>query len=207
MQQTLHSHGNSPPHEHADAVPGHTHPDYGDGAPATAATTAPATAGTTAAHTHDTAAAPPPAMDVRPTAGGMVARILLTLLGAAGLIIGAFLSWAFGDPGVNVGPEAFYTTNVPTDASLVTSAGGIVILLGILAILGLAPRTGWLTTLAGVLGIVAFALVLITLYRLDQSVSDVQIGLWLVLAGGVVAVIAGFFGARPRAVAATRARY
>jgi hypothetical protein len=210
MQQTLHSHGNSPPHEHADATPGHTHPDYGDGAPATAAvtTTAPAaTAGTTAAHTHDAAAAPPPAMDVRPTAGGMIARILLTLLGAAGLIIGAFLSWAFGDPGVNVGPEAFYTTNVPTDASLVTSAGGIVILLGILAILGLAPRTGWLTTLAGVLGIVAFALVLITLYRLDQSVSDVQIGLWLVLAGGVVAVIAGFFGARPRAVAATRARY
>jgi hypothetical protein len=206
MQETLHTHGNSPPHEHADATPGHTHPDYGDGAPATAvATTAPAA--TTPAAATTPIVERPAAVDVRPTAGGMVARILLTLLGAAGLIIGAFLSWAFGDPGVNVGPEAFYSTNVPTDASLVTSAGGIVILLGILALLGLAPRTGWLTTLAGVLGIVAFALVLITLYRLDNSVSDVEIGLWVILAGGIVAVIAGFFGARPRAIAETRARY
>jgi hypothetical protein len=209
MQETLHTHGNSPPHEHADATPGHTHPDYGDGAPATAAaTTAPAAPAATAPAAATTPVVErPAAVDVRPTAGGMVARILLTLLGAAGLIIGAFLSWAFGDAGVNVGPEAFYTTDVPTNASIVTSAGGIVILLGILALLGLAPRTGWLTTLAGVLGIVAFALVLITLYRLDSSVSDVQIGLWVVLAGGIVAVIAGFFGARPRAIAETRARY
>lgn len=211
MQTTLHTHGNSPPHEHPDAPPGHTHPDYGSGAPATAAATtaaaAPAAGTAAAPHTHDVSAGPPPAVDVRPTAGGLVTRILLTLLGAAGLIVGALLPWAFGDKGISVGSQAFYSTNVPTNISIVTSAGGIVILLGLLAILGLAFRTGWLTTLAGVLGIVAFALVLITLYRIDRSVSDVQVGLWLILAGGIVAVIAGFFGARPRAVAATRARY
>jgi hypothetical protein len=214
MQETVHTHGNSPPHEHADATPGHTHPDYGDGAPATAAaTTAPAAATTPVVER-------PAAVDVRPTAGGMVARILLTLLGAAGLIIGAFLPWfrfSGGEApvgtdlsGVNTSYFVFYSTDQPFGADLIRSAGAVIILVGILALLGLAPRTGWLTTLAGVLGIVAFALVLITLYRvpdLGAGVSNVGLGLWLVLAGGIVAVIAGFFGARPRAIAETRARY
>jgi hypothetical protein len=227
----LHTHGDAPPHEHADATPGHSHDAQGNVVGATGFGTAPAptapaagtaAAGTSAAaaahthpgvgeHTHADAAAGHaheaerrPGVEVGPAGGGMAARLIFTLLGAAGLIAGAFLAWAFGDTGVNVNYAVFYDpNNVQTEAGLVSSAGGVVIILGILALLGMIFRTGWLTTLAGVLGIVAFALVLITLYRLDFGIAEVDIGLWLVLAGGVLAVIGGFFGARPRIVSRT----
>jgi hypothetical protein len=141
----------------------------------------------------------------------MAARVIFTLLGAAGLIVGAFLAWfsfsaqeappGVGLNGVEVSNSVFYSTADPFGASFVSSAGLIAIALGVLALLGLVFRTGWLTTLSGVLGVVAFALVLITLYRVEEAgfnISNVGLGLWLVLAGGVLAVIGGFFGARPR---------
>jgi hypothetical protein len=235
MPNHVHTHGDAPPHEHADATPGHTHDASGNVVSATgshgyeappAGTTAAGTtaAGATAAgaaatthshpgmadHTHADAtpghtheAAPREEVRVGPTGGGMAARVVLTLLGAAGLIIGAFLPWALDDAGVNLEYDVFMLNpeGVAAEANIVTSAGGIVILLGILALLGLVPRTGWLTTLAGVLGIVAFALVLLTLFQVEGAgLGDVQYGLWLVLAGGIICVIAGFFGARPRVV-------
>lgn len=223
---TAHSHGNAPPHEHEGATPGHTH-EAGD-TTGTETTTPVAPAGTAAAgtaaaahshpgteshthaddspgHNHDAPAAA--AVDVRPTAGGLITRILLTVLGAAGMIIGAFLPWAFDDKGTEIEPVVFYSIDVAAQADLLMSAGGIVILLGILALLGMALRTGWLTSLAGVLGMVAFVLVVITLYRLPAEagagIGSVEIGLWLVLAGGLLALLGGFFGARPRAVART----
>lgn len=224
MASQIHSHGDAPPHDHEGATPGHTHE-----AAVTAETTAtpahshPETGSHTHAdaapgHTHE--AAPAAAVDVRPTASGLATRILLTLLGAAGLIVGAFLPWFrfSGDEapagtdfaGINTDYSLFYSTDFPFGVDLIRSAGAVMILLGILAILGLAFRTGWLTTLAGVLGIVGFALILISLYRVPDigaGVENVGLGLWIVLAGSVIAVIAGFFGTRPRAVAATRARY
>jgi hypothetical protein len=179
-----HSHPGVGEHTHADATPGHD---------------------------HDTARREEVVMG--PSGGGMAARILFTLLGAAGLILGAFLAWfSFGEQevpptvglnGIEVSNSVFYSTADPFEASLVTSAGLVTIVLGVLALLGLAFRTGWLTTLAGVLGIVAFALVVITLYRVEGgnfTIGNVGLGLWIVLAGGILSVIAGFFGARPRVV-------
>lgn len=240
MAGNLHTHGDAPPHEHADATPGHSHDAQGNVVGATGFGTAPAptapaagtaAAGTSAAaaahthpgvgeHTHADAAAGHaheaerrPGVEVGPTGGGMAARLIFTLLGAAGLAVGAFLSWftfgaqevppGVGLKGVDVSYSVFYSTQDPFGASLVTSAGLVTIVLGALALVGLVFRTGWLTTLAGILGIVAFALVLITLYRVegqDFGVGNVGLGLWLVLAGGVLAVIGGFFGARPRIV-------
>jgi hypothetical protein len=196
-----HTHGSAPPHEHEGAAPGHTHdtaPDVDHGPPVTPA---------------------PAAVDVRPTAGGLATRLVLSVLGAAGLIIGAFLDWLrFGEgmvppgvglTGIDVSNSIFYSTDDPFGASFVESAGLAAIILGVLALLGMAFRSGWLSSVAGVLGIIAFALVLITLYRVEDAgfdVSNVGIGLWVVLAGGVVALIGGFFGTRPTAVAST-ARY
>jgi hypothetical protein len=237
MAGNVHTHGNAPPHEHADATPGHTHDQQGNvmaAAPAATEAAPPAT-GTappaTAAHSHPGVgehthadAAPGHAheaerrtgVEVGPTGGGMAARVIFTLLGAAGLIIGAFLAWfSFGGQafpatvgleGVEVSYIVFYSTDNPFGASFATSAGLVTIVLGVLALLGLVFRTGWLTTLAGVLGIVAFGLVLITLYRVedqDFGIQNVGLGLWLVLAGGVLAVIGGFFGARSRIVSRT----
>jgi hypothetical protein len=243
MAGNLHTHGDAPPHEHADATPGHSHDaqgnvvgatGFGTAPPPTAPATGASAAGTSAAaaahthpgvgeHTHADAAAghtheaePRPGVEVGPTGGGMAARLIFTLLGAAGLIVGAFLAWfsfgaqdvpaTVGLEGVGVSYSAFYSTDNPFGASFATSAGLVTIVVGVLALLGLVFRTGWLTTLAGVLGIVAFGLVLITLYRVegqDFGIQNVGLGLWLVLAGGVLAVIGGFFGARPRIVSRT----
>jgi hypothetical protein len=147
-------------------------------------------------------------------------RLALSILGAAGMIIGAFLPWlrfdegqvppGVGLTGLDVSNSIFYSTDDPFGASFIGSAGLAAIILGVLALLGMALRTGWLTSLAGVLGIIAFVLVLITLYRVpdaDFSVSNVGLGLWVVLAGGVLALLGGFFGARPTAVVSTGTRY
>lgn len=184
-----HTHPGMAEHTHADATPGHDHDT----------------------ERRDTERREEVVMG--PSGGGMAARILFTLLGAAGLIIGAFLAWfSFGEVeipadvglnGVEVSNSVFYSTADPIGASFVSSGGLVTIILGVLALLGLAFRTGWLTTLAGVLGIVAFALVVITLYRVegqDYAITNIGLGLWIVLAGGILSVIAGFFGARPRVV-------
>ena len=199
MPQHTHSHPDGPEHEHEGATPGHSH----DAAAAPAATTT-------------------AAVDVGPTAGGLSARIILTLLGAAAMILGAFLTW-FNFPGeIPAGADIpstagikwnwsiLYSTEDPFDASFFTSVGFIAIVLGVLALLGLALRTGWLTRLAGVLGIVVVIAYAITLYRVPEaesgpggfSIGQIGIGAWLVAAGGLVVLIAGFLGSR-RVVSAT----
>jgi hypothetical protein len=200
-----HTHGGAPPHEHEGAAPGHTH----DTTPADVE------------HAHGPDVTPAPtAVDVHPSPGGLATRLVLSVLGAAGMIIGAFLPWfRFGEgeappgiglTGIEVSNSVFYSTDDPFGASFVESAGLVAIILGVLALLGMAFRSGWLTSVAGALSIIAFALVLITLYRVPEAgfdVSNVAIGLWVVLAGGVLALIGGFFGTRPTAIASTSARY
>lgn len=199
---TEHTHGDSAPHEHEGDAPGHTHDAPATGtAPVAAAPVA--TAPTTAP------------VDVGPSAGGLSGRIILTILGAALMIAGAFLSWFnFGDvpadvdlPG-NAGTELswslFYSTETPFAApgdpqTFFTSAGFVVIVLGLLALLGLALSTGWLSRMAGVLGIVAIVAWAITLYRVtdeDLGIGEIGIGAWMVLAGGLVVLIGGFLGSR-----------
>jgi hypothetical protein len=238
-----HTHGNAPPHEHDEATPGHSHDPQGNvvastttgshgfESPTAAAPAAGAAAATTSAahshpdtgehthtddaagHTHQAAPVQRQGVEVGPSGSGTAARVIFALLGAAGLIVGAFLPWfrfdtgqappGTGLDGVEIQYSVFYSTDDPFGASFIESAGLIAIVIGVLALLGLVFRTGWLTTLAGVLGIVAFALVLITLYRVegqDFGVQNVGLGLWLVLAGGVLSVIGGFFGARSRIV-------
>jgi len=194
-----HTHAGSAPHEHDGDAPGHTHD-----APA-AATTPVAPVATTAA----TTTAP---VDVGPSAGGLSMRIILTLLGAALMIGGAFLGWFnFGDvpagapvpgnAGIEMSWKIFYDAGIenPFDASFFTSAGFVSIILGLLALLGLALSTGWLTRLAGALALVAIVAYAITLYRVegaDLNIGEIGLGAWLVALGGLVVLIAGFLGAR-----------
>jgi hypothetical protein len=166
-----------------------------------------------APHSHDAPAAPPAtttaAVDVGPSAGGLSVRILLTLLGAAAMIGGAFLDWfSFGavPEGVDAGASGtemsvsiLWSTDDPFGASFFASIGFVAIVLGLLAILGLALRTGWLTRLAGALAIIVVILYAITLYRVpdaDLSISEFGLGVWLVLAGGLLVLIGGFLGTR-----------
>jgi hypothetical protein len=139
--------------------------------------------------------------------GAMLGRLILTLFGAALLIVGAMLDWVNGIAGTSMSWEAYYRTNLSGGSQFIRSAGAIVIGVAILGLIGLATRGGWLIRLAGALGIVAFVLFLIQTIRADvvNAVDDLQVGMWLILAGGVVTVIGGFFGGW-RTVAAEKER-
>lgn len=142
-----------------------------------------------------------------PAPGSLAARIGLTLLGAAGLIVGPLLDWISGGPskGTEVELKIFYSTDVAGEADFITSAGFVVLIVGLVAILGLALPRGWLSSLAGALGIVAYALFVITLFRAEGGFGDIGIGMWLILAGGLMALSGGFFGSRRVRVTTTAA--
>ena len=133
--------------------------------------------------------------------GGVAIRLALTLLGAAGLIIGAFLEWVGTVDGIDLGIEAFFNTDFGEAGNFVSTVGFVSIVLGLIAIVGLAPRSGWLTRLAGALAIVGFVLFLIQLYQVEGDGSAPELGAWLAVVGGVIALIGGFFGTRPSVAA------
>jgi hypothetical protein len=134
----------------------------------------------------------------------LVTRIVLTLVGATLLIVSAFLPWLGfegGPRGTEVPVQFLWSPAERPAPAFVASLGFVAIVLGLLVIAGLAPRTGVLTSLAGAAAIAVFVLAVITLYRVegegsDLGVQDIGIGAWLELLGGIVAVIGGFFGAR-----------
>jgi hypothetical protein len=154
------------------------------------------------AHTHGAAVAP-----VRRTWGwgGLVARIVLTLAGAAAMIVSLFMNWVRSTQATDISVRAMFQTSQVRNPNFVESIGFVMLALGLLAIVGLAPRTGWLTALAGALGIVVFVLLLVQMYRApgNLTVSDLDVGAWIGVAGSLVALIGGFFGARTTAVVAS----
>jgi hypothetical protein len=131
-----------------------------------------------------------------------ILRILLTLAGAAAMIIGAFAPYVASVNGVGLTYRAFFRIDTTT-AAFAASLGAVMIVLGLLAIVGLAFRSGWLTRLAGALGIVGFVLFVIELFRAPGTLAagDIGWGAWLTLAGAIVALIGGFFTSRPAVVA------
>jgi hypothetical protein len=137
-------------------------------------------------------------MSVRP--GAEIGRVVLTLVGAGALIVGAFLKWSRNVAGTDLTNHSLFQTDFAARADLVATAGGIAIAIGLLAVVGLVDRTGWLTRLAGALGVVAFVLFAIEVYR--SANHAIQPGAWLVLAGGVLLLVGGFLG--PREIAEHR---
>ncbi len=192
----VHSHGEVS-HDHPDAPSGHSH----DAEPV------------------EPTAPPPEPPDAATWTGAgasaagvatrtFLVRAALTVLGAAGIIGGAFLNWVVlqgrGGRGIEAPIRVFWGTTGLDRVGFASSAGLVVIVIGLVALAGLALPTGWLTRLAGALAIIAFVLFVITLYRIGAiplTLANVGIGMWLILAGGILAVVGGFFGARPRPVA------
>lgn len=126
---------------------------------------------------------------------GVGIRVLLTLLGAAGLIIGAFFRWTAGIVGTELDTRAFWTATLRSTGVFAQTAGFAMIVLGLVAVIGLAVGSGWLTRLAGALAIVGLVLIGIEVYR-SAADETFQLGAWIVLAGAVLTLIAGFFGSQ-----------
>jgi hypothetical protein len=144
---------------------------------------------------HETAT--PDTVLVGPGPGAVVTRMLLTILGAAGMVVGAFLEWVGGEPGTDLSYRVFFQPTPEGNPVFLTSAGFVVIAIAVVALLGLAGN--WITRLAGALGIAAFVLFAISVYRAERTSAffeSIDIGAWLVLAGSVVALIGGFAGTR-----------
>jgi hypothetical protein len=134
----------------------------------------------------------------------LAVRVLLTVAAAVALLVGSFLEWAQGTDGSELAVQGFWSTDAGT-AGFFSSAGLVTAICGAVIILGLAFRGGWLTRFAGAVALVAFTLVVIQMGRegsLD-TVENVGMGLWLVLAGGILALIGGFFPSTRTVAAAT----
>ena len=141
----------------------------------------------------------------RPRITGAGQAMLFTMVGATGLIIAGFLEWIRPDGmlGSEIGYRAFWSTDFATGVGFFRSAGAVAVAIGLLAVLGLASRAGWITRLAGALGIIGFATFTITMHRAGMDVpTALGGGLYFMLGGGIMAMFGGFFATRPRIVVA-----
>jgi hypothetical protein len=137
--------------------------------------------------------------------GPIVARTILTVIGAAGLIIGAFLDFVQGIAGTKLSWSILYRADITQTNAFFRTVGVVMIALGLIALIGLAMPSGWLTRIAGVLGIIGVVLVGIGVYRAPGG-QTMDIGVWICLGGSVLALIGGFFGVpRTRVVTVPRA--
>lgn len=116
-------------------------------------------------------------------------RLVLTLIGGAALIVGALLDWTRNTAGTSITDRSLFQMDFGTRSDIVKTVGGLAILLGLIAVVGLIDRSGWLTRLAGALGIVLFVLFAVEAHR--SSGTALQAGAWLVLGGGIVLVLGG----------------
>jgi hypothetical protein len=132
-----------------------------------------------------------PVRTVSPGRG--ILRALLTVVGVAGIELSAFLAWVGGTDGVRLSDRAFITTTFSSTGLFVQSAGFVAIVVGLIALLGIASLGGWPIRLGGALGLAAFILVLISMARSSafSLPKDIGPGLWVLLAGSLVCVIAG----------------
>ena len=131
--------------------------------------------------------------------GRVAFRVLGTYIGAATIAIGSFLPWALDVSGRDISNRAFWDPHAGT-ANFLSSAGFVTLVIACVALLGVLTRGG-LTSMAGGAAIVAVVAFTVTLYRVptrDLGIQNVQIGLWLVLAGGFVCQAVGFIRRRKR---------
>jgi hypothetical protein len=134
-------------------------------------------------------------------------RLLLTLVGAAGMVAAAFRNWIQSLDALGVELNVKMLWDPDASPTFLTgggfdSVGFVALALGVIAIMGLWPRIWWVTVVAGALGVAEATLFVVTAYRADgyrdppgtMTLSYVEVGVWLLVAGGVLLLVAGFIG-------------
>ena len=135
-------------------------------------------------------------------------RLIATVIGAVALVAAAFLNWTASRTGDKLTLRALVQTDFGTRSDLAKSVGGLSILIGLVALVGLADRTGWLTRLAGAAALVVSVMFAIQTYRSEGSSfgaalhHGTHLGSGLELVGALVLLIGGFLGSRVVRVAA-----
>jgi len=131
--------------------------------------------------------------------GRQFGRLLATLMGAAALVVAAFLDWVPFRAGDKLTVRALVQADFGARGDLVKTVGGLSILIALLALIGLVDRTGWITRLAGAAALVVFVMFAVEAYRfygqhLGTAARDLRAGAWLVLAAGLVLLVGGILG-------------
>lgn len=146
-----------------------------------------------------------PAPDAAPAATRNPTAMILGVVGAVLVVAGALLDWISDVPdtaGLDAPVAVFWSTDLSADASFFTSAGFVLIVIAAITLIGAGASRGGVVLLGGVLGVLAFALVVITLLRVEEvelGIGDFALGLWAILVGGVVTIAAGLMGRRATA--------
>lgn len=128
-------------------------------------------------------------------------RVIATLVGAALLIIAAFLDWVPFRTGDQLTDKALVQADFTAQSDIVEAVGGLCVLIALVALIGLADRTGWVTRLAGAASLVLFVMFAVQAYRFygqdfGTAVGRLQSGPWLVLTAAIVLLVGGFLGGR-----------
>src|SRR2546430_7590918 len=84
----------------------------------------------------------------RTMVGSIAARTVLTALGAAGLIVGAVLDFVNGIVGTPLSWSILYRADITETSSFFRTVGVVMIALGLVALIGLALHSGWVSRLA-----------------------------------------------------------
>ena len=129
---------------------------------------------------------------------GTVMRIVLTLVGAGMMVVGAFMDWVRNILGTNLSWKAFYSTDSCMPTQLRRERG-------VRVHRPCAPRHRRTRGIgpagsdgsAGAFGIAGFVLFAIRVFRasgqqIEGLDTRIEIGAWLALAGSVIVLIAGF---------------
>ncbi len=135
-----------------------------------------------------------------PAQRGAAWRVGLSLVAGVALIVSTFTPWGFDHKAFRIGADVLLTSKATVNASFFTSIGLVTLLLGILAVVGLLPRRGWLTTVAGIGGaIVAIEFLITHEIRANFARSQLDFG-WYVLLLSLLAIPAAFVGTRAEPV-------
>jgi hypothetical protein len=136
-----------------------------------------------------------------PTAPGVptsnpIALFVGLIAGVLMVVGGVFLDLVSGFPSkaTDSGADIFWSVTPADQPSFFASAAFVILVIAAITLLGAATsRGGWLV-FGGILAVAAFVLVMISFYRVegaDLGIGDAGMGLWTILVGGVLAIVAG----------------
>ena len=137
-----------------------------------------------------------------PAADTNTVPMMLGILAGALMIVGAlFFDWLSGvtSKGADNGVAIFWSTDVEGGPMFFTSAGFVVLVMAAITLIAAAmKRWGWVLY-GGILAVLGFVLVMVSFYRFEGTplgIADSGLGLWMILAGGILAIAAGMMGRR-----------
>ena len=144
-----------------------------------------------------------PATPVDRTMVPMILGILASVLMLLGAILFDWLS-GFESKGTEASILIFWSPDTEGEASFFSSAGFVVLVIAAITLIAAAMRRwGWVMY-GAILAVLAFVLVMVTFYRVEGDpglgIGDAGLGLWMILAGGILGIVAAVMGRRPAVI-------